>query len=586
MKNRHSFSLTIFASKARTMLFELFRLWLLSAFSDIQKSSENARFLTINTTSGPVRGNLMSTVVDKMPFYSFRGIPYAEPPTNGKRFLPPIPIRPWRSIRNCFMFGSVCMQFNPLNKSQLIGNEDCLFLNVYTPAAQIDQRIPLKPVMVYIHGGGFFFGSGNDDLQGPDLLIDEGVLLVTMNYRIGVLGFMSLGTSEYSGNQGLKDQQLALTWIHANIHNFGGDPNRVTIFGQSAGSASCVFHMIAPASRGLFQQSIQMSSTFDVWSIFQRGSHFDDMYQLAIDLNYKINNYNDLVGFLQNVDPVKLVISFPIVQFHPDRSPITISSKWLPMVENSDALQPFLQLKPSQIMAMDSFDLSVRVMMGYTTAESIFYNTPDCLQPELLDSFNNRFAIELPSINFDRDYDSPAYRRAASQIRNHYFPNQIAVNANNDTIKSFVQLMSNVYQNYPIDRRARLLAKQSRGSVFFYRFGLISALNYYKNTLGAQHQFGASHADDLCYVFHCSLIKEAYQLGVKSDEYRHFKAMSRLYANFARDSNPMLGKLSPVTENELHFVDITNGKLMVGVNPLADDMQFWTKTITEYEMMV
>lgn len=226
---------TVHSIQAHTMFFDLFRLWLLGFFGNVYNSGNIEKFRIIETTTGAVRGHLLSTVIENSLYYSFKGIPYAEPPSEDRRFLPPVPVQHWRTTRDCFEFGSVCMQFNPLNKTQLIGNEDCLFLNVYTPAVHDnDASILLKPVMVYIHGGGFYFGSGNDDLQGPDMLVDEDLVLVTMNYRLGVLGFMSLGTPEYSGNQGLKDQQLALYWIHLNIHNFGGDPNRLTIFGQSA----------------------------------------------------------------------------------------------------------------------------------------------------------------------------------------------------------------------------------------------------------------------------------------------------------------------------------------------------------------
>lgn len=556
-----------------------FRLWLLLVFGIVHCSQNIDPYLNVITSSGPVRGNLLFTAIETRPYYSFKGIPYAHPPANTRRFLPPVPVEKWKTTRDCFAFGSVCLQFNPLNKTQLIGDEDCLFLNIYIPAGE--NNIALKPVMVYFHGGAFFFGSGNDDLQGPDLLIEEGVILVTMNYRLGVLGFMSLGTPEYSGNQGLKDQQLALKWIQLNIRRFGGDPTGITIFGQSAGSASSLFHMYAPGSRGLFRQTIQMSSTFDIWTIFQKRNNFQDMRQFAIDSNINISYYAELVDFLINVDAVNIITAFPIVQFYPDRSPIEITSKWLPIVEDASALEPFLVFNPTHPLFRNSFDQDINVMLGYTTSESLFYNSVDCNHPDLLDNFNKNFAIVLPSIYFNRDYNSTNYRRAAAKIRDYYFPNGIAVNANRDSIQSFVELMSNVFQNYPIDRRARLLANHSRAKVFFYRFGLISALNYFKNTLGVQTQYGASHADDVCYVFHCSLIKEAYQLGNN----QFLKTMPRLFANFAKRSNPIPGQLEPATTTDLHFVDITNNGLKAGVNPLAEIMKFWTYLLYEFELL-
>lgn len=111
-----------------------------------------------------------------------------------------------------------------------LGDEDCLTLNIYTPVNAKNVA-----VLFCIHGGGFVDGSGNDFFYGPDFLINEDIILVTMNYRLGPLGFMSLGTPDISGNMGLKDIILALKWVNENIENFGGDPKKITIFGQSAG---------------------------------------------------------------------------------------------------------------------------------------------------------------------------------------------------------------------------------------------------------------------------------------------------------------------------------------------------------------
>lgn len=113
-------------------------------------------------------------------------------------------------------------------------SEDCLTLNVFVPAnIKPDSKLA---VLFFIHGGGFLEGTGDDELYGPDFIIEKDTILVTMNYRLGVLGFLSLNSTLFSGNMGLKDQQLAMKWIHANIENFGGDSKRITIFGHSAGN--------------------------------------------------------------------------------------------------------------------------------------------------------------------------------------------------------------------------------------------------------------------------------------------------------------------------------------------------------------
>lgn len=136
---------------------------------------------------------------------------------------------------DAFEYGSTCIRRNQLFRviDDFPQSEDCLFLNVFVPAnVKSDEKLP---VMFWIHGGGFYDWSGNDQLFGPDFLIEKRIILVTFNYRLGLFGFLSLGTPEYSGNMGMKDQQLALKWVHENIERFSGDVTRITIFGESAG---------------------------------------------------------------------------------------------------------------------------------------------------------------------------------------------------------------------------------------------------------------------------------------------------------------------------------------------------------------
>lgn len=138
------------------------------------------------------------------------------------------------------------------------GNEDCLHLNVYAPLA--NASAPLWPVYVFIHGGAWMTGTGTVPIYGPDFLLDNhDVVLVTFNYRVGILGFLSSEQEDCPGNFGLKDQVEVLRWVHANIWSFGGDPALVTLVGQSAGAASVTYHMQSPLSRGLFHRAIAMS---------------------------------------------------------------------------------------------------------------------------------------------------------------------------------------------------------------------------------------------------------------------------------------------------------------------------------------
>ncbi|ENN76283.1 hypothetical protein HUJ04_002412 [Dendroctonus ponderosae] len=184
--------------------------------------------------------------------FGFLGIPFALPPVGDLRFKHPVPSGPWKGTLNASKIHPVCPQRDIYRRSELFeGEEDCLYLNVYSPKLPTEEDASLLPVMVFFHGGGWLCGGGNTMWYGPDVLLDRDVVLVVPNYRLGALGFLSTGDEIVPGNNGLKDQNLALRWIQSNIQYFGGDPKSVTLFGESAGGASVHYHMMSPKSKGV-----------------------------------------------------------------------------------------------------------------------------------------------------------------------------------------------------------------------------------------------------------------------------------------------------------------------------------------------
>jgi para-nitrobenzyl esterase len=214
--------------------------------------------LTVKTGQGKVHGK----AINDGKVRAFLGLPYAAPPVGDLRWKSPQPMAKWKGERDASKFGAHCAQkhvFDDLIFQDGSASEDCLFLNVYAPAeASANSKLP---VMFWIHGGGYAGGASSEPRHNGDFLPLKGVVLVTINYRLGVFGFLATTdlakeANGAAGNYGLQDMVAALQWVKANIGNFGGDPDNVTIFGESAGSFAVSTLMASPAARGLFHKAI------------------------------------------------------------------------------------------------------------------------------------------------------------------------------------------------------------------------------------------------------------------------------------------------------------------------------------------
>jgi len=211
----------------------------------------------VATADGAVRGRAL-TALDE-----YLGIPYAAPPAGALRWRPPQPPKPWTGTRDATSYAPHCPQ-PPSPFGRAGTSEDCLYLNVLTPAGASQSDSDL-PVMVWVHGGAL--RTGESDSYNPEGLVRHGVVVVTINYRLGALGFLAETAlasrpGAPSGDYGLMDQQAALRWVQRNIRGFGGNPKSVTLFGESAGGLSTLAQLISPGARGLFQRAIVESGTY------------------------------------------------------------------------------------------------------------------------------------------------------------------------------------------------------------------------------------------------------------------------------------------------------------------------------------
>ncbi|XP_069505172.1 cocaine esterase-like [Ambystoma mexicanum] len=220
----------------------------------------------VQSSDGRLEGLRMTVKGMDQAVNAYLGVPFAKPPVGSRRFSAPEPAEPWTGVRNATSFPPMCLQsvgltakineilqvdFPPLPVS-----EDCLYLNIYTPAGA--NKTSKLPVMVWIHGGGLTTGTGSM-VQGSALAAYEHVIVVCIQYRLGPLGFFSTGDEHARGNWGLLDQVAALQWVKRSIEDFGGDPTSVTIFGESAGAMSTAAHVLSPLSKGLFHKAISES---------------------------------------------------------------------------------------------------------------------------------------------------------------------------------------------------------------------------------------------------------------------------------------------------------------------------------------
>ncbi|CAH0553724.1 unnamed protein product [Brassicogethes aeneus] len=250
----------------------------------------------VETLNGKILGKIRTTRAN-VTYYSYTEVPFAKPPIGKLRFQPPEPVQNWEGILDCTKSTKICYQvWNDVKEE----TEDCLLLNIFTPIAP--RQNASLPVIFHMFAGGFVFGLSTFDSNGPHYFMEYDVVIVTVNYRIGPFGFLSTGDTIVPGNMGLKDQNMALRWLQKNIQFFGGDPNKVTIFGMSAGSASVTYHVISKQSKGLFRAAMgESGSALCPWTYQRYAKKVAHQLAKLVDPNFNSSCSKQLLTLLQNV---------------------------------------------------------------------------------------------------------------------------------------------------------------------------------------------------------------------------------------------------------------------------------------------
>ncbi|XP_055693625.1 acetylcholinesterase-like [Lutzomyia longipalpis] len=421
--------------------------------------------VTLQQGYGEVHGyGLQRTTPKGDPYCSFLSIPYVRPPVGALRFEPPQPLDLSRYAPTSWYFrykSPICVQ-NRIFANET-GQEDCLYLNVYTKPSTTDQP---KAVIVWLHGGWGTFGSAySDGADRVGYLMDEDVVVVTLNYRLGVLGFFYRRNDNFVANLGLLDQLEALKWVQGNIASFGGDPKKVTLMGWSAGGVDVGYHLQSPAFRGLFHRAIMLSgSPLVPWAYERSTEACTKMLCRTLDIPCFRGKLKDLLKRLpgsifgsQHLNYRTSISYFGVL--HPCFVP-TYEGKF----EESPTVQDE-QLK----LIYHPVENDVPLMIGYTVAEDYpyYYLTQD----HLANTWNYSF------VNTSEEVIRPLrrYLQIGTKELNNFSARLMVPASMVHGIKEFTNYYSyNAYSN-----------------VYFYRFSHKNDSNW----------FGALHGDDLRFIF-------------------------------------------------------------------------------------
>ncbi|MEX3010091.1 carboxylesterase/lipase family protein [Hoeflea sp. TYP-13] len=418
----------------------------------------------IETTSGRICG---LTVAGSRTVHSYLGIPYAGPTSGANRWRPPNPAIKQPGVTRATAFGPICPQ--SARQSPFEQSEDCLSVNVWTPAAGGNGK---RPVMVFIHGGAFFFGSSANPLYNGHVLASRGnVVVVTMNYRLGALGFLA-GIEGLVGNYGFLDQQMALRWVHENIAAFGGDPARVTLFGESAGAASVSLHLMSPASRNYFRAAIMESNPFGLpYKSMDEAARFGERFRAALGCgegDLACMRGRAFKSVVKHETSLRLKLTSLLSGF-------SGQLVWSPVIDGT-----VIRGQPNQGV------ISKPAIIGSNRNEGVIF-----AQTGRLDQFGRR---QIPRIEYGLVLELLFSKPTAEKIKaiSRYAP------IDGDNTGQF----SKVLTDYVFTCANRHVMNRSRGRIYGYMFSHIPSYNVWpQEKLCAPDQQKVCHTFELPFVF-------------------------------------------------------------------------------------
>ncbi|XP_047998519.1 esterase E4-like isoform X2 [Leguminivora glycinivorella] len=443
------------------------------------------------TPAGAVRGSWMDSRLGRR-FQAYRGIRYAQPPVGELRFQPPVDMTTYPSEVDASADGPACPL--PVEPGEYYVDEDCLRINVYTPGNNSGRKLP---VIFFIHPGGFYSMTGRSDLFGPDYLLDRDIVLVTINYRLASLGFLSTGDAVAPGNNGYKDQVSALRWVKRNIAAFGGDPGKVTIAGCSAGSISVMLHMISPMSKGLFHRGIAMSAS--PMGKEPLPSHQMNLAQKqAKILNCPTNSSRAIVDCLKTKSWQEMGNS--LLGFW-DQFGFDPIGFWNPVVEPDVGQPRFLAVQPDEAVRKGHMH-AVPLLISQTEDEFYWKAFSVTKNKTVMDRMNAEWEKIAP-ISFALPEKNSA--AASRRLKEVYLSGKPVTNTPKSN-KDLGKLYGDSWIGLNVHRMANLMCRHSPQPVWYSVFSYIGNNSFYEDPQTGKPA-GAAHHDDLIYLFSMSYFR-------------------------------------------------------------------------------
>ncbi|XP_011259279.2 venom carboxylesterase-6 [Camponotus floridanus] len=521
----------------------------------------------VKTLSGALKGYYKISQYGRK-YEAYEGIPYASPPVGELRFKPPRPIPAWIGELPAMKFGSPCIQYaqSPSDLADNVeGAEDCLYLNIYVPIRNKTEKISM-PVLFWIHGGAFQLGSGT--IYGATYLMDSDVILVTINYRLGPMGFLSTEDEIVPGNMGLKDQNMALRWVFQNIESFGGDPNGITLFGQSAGGASVQYHYLSPMSVGLFRGGMSFSGTaFDCWA--QTESSLEKTKKLSSLMGCPTTTSRDMIDCLR-YRPARDIVQATSEFMYFFYNPFT---PFGPVVEKANNDTPFIDKTPIEIVNNGEVQ-DLPWVTSVVSEEGLYPVAEFIANNEALKQLNGNWDFLGPHF-LDFYYTIPKEKQVeiARIIKKHYFDTK---SIDQTTTKQLVQMAGDRFNVVDSEKAAQMQAKVNRNPVWYYYFSYRGNHSLSDFISGTTNNYGVSHGDDIFYILESPIVNTTTTQRDRDMQ----KVLIDYCVSFATNGIPNVAgvkwsKLDP-SKKEIQYLHIASPtEINMGSNANFGDETFW-----------